>query len=259
MVSSNAVTSSAALSELQSDLTQLSTTLHEVFELMNTDMSQVGQAWQDGKYQEFVDGYKPQIQKCEIISEQYKLWCTKVLAPTIENVIAVERTDVGSGGGSVGGASAASTGTMAGVGATGAATVGSTIGSGFNVVGSQTPIQEPSSNRRIVSRPTADSKGSSTVSKIDSYLNNSNTKKPLSKMDKACIQDTGGVYNHGELGTPSDHHIERTISASDTTNDKLNGGLEVDAKIVKGKFGADTGVSSTLSQSDKIFIKCSKD
>ena len=92
--SSGAVTGSAALTELKKDLTQLSATLHEIFELMNMDMRNIGNDWQDGKYQEFVEGYRPQINKCEEISERYKEWCMRVLDPTIENVIAVEKTDV---------------------------------------------------------------------------------------------------------------------------------------------------------------------
>lgn len=91
---SGAVTGSAALTELKNDLTQLSTTLHEIYELMNTDMRNIGDAWQDGKYQEFVEGYRPQINKCEEIANRYAEWCQRVLDPTIENVIAVEKTDV---------------------------------------------------------------------------------------------------------------------------------------------------------------------
>lgn len=98
---SNAVTSSAALTELKTDLTKLSATLHEIFDLMNADMSQVGQAWQDGKYEEFVQGFRPQINKCEEISVRYGEWCSRVLDPTIENVVAVEKTDVGMGSGAV--------------------------------------------------------------------------------------------------------------------------------------------------------------
>ena len=112
---SNAVTSSAALTELKSDLTRLSATLHVIYDLMKTDMSQIGEAWQDGKYQEFIQGYEPQINKCEEISERYKEWCMKVLDPTIENVIAVERTDVsgGAGGGSTFGGGSATDGGVA--------------------------------------------------------------------------------------------------------------------------------------------------
>jgi len=110
MNTSRAVTSSAALIELKSDLTRLSNTLHVIFDLMNTDMSQVGQTWQDGKYEEFVQGYRPQINKCEEISVRYSEWCARVLDPTIENIIAVETTDVGGGGGSFGGGSSADIG-----------------------------------------------------------------------------------------------------------------------------------------------------
>lgn len=113
-MSSNAVTSSAALIELQNDLTQLSASLHIIFDLMNTDMKQVGAAWQDGKYEEFVNGYRPQINKCEEISVRYSEWCKKVLAPTIENVIAVENTDVVGAGTGVGAASIGDTSTGGG-------------------------------------------------------------------------------------------------------------------------------------------------
>lgn len=104
MASTNAITSSAALVELKTDLMRLSKTLHVIYDLMNADMSQVGQIWQDGKYEEFVQGYRPQINKCEETSVRYTEWCQRVLDPTIENVVAVEMTDVGGGGvSSVGG------------------------------------------------------------------------------------------------------------------------------------------------------------
>ena len=79
---------------------------------MNADMRQVNAAWQDGKYEEFVQGYQPQIRKCEEIANRYNDWCMKVLDPTIENVTAVENTDVSgsSVGGSVGGGSSIDTG-----------------------------------------------------------------------------------------------------------------------------------------------------
>ena len=106
MDSTNARVGSEALSVLKSDLTSLSNALHKIYELMQADMRQVNVAWQDSKYQEFVDNYQPQIQKCDEIANRYTEWCVKVLDPTIENVIAVETTDVGDGGGFVGGGSA---------------------------------------------------------------------------------------------------------------------------------------------------------
>ena len=113
---------SEALSVLKTDLTVLSKTLHDIYELMNADMRQVNVAWQDSKYQEFVDHYQPQIQKCDEIANRYAEWCARVLDPTIENVISVETTDVGSGNGSVGGwgSAAAVGGGMAAAGVAGA-------------------------------------------------------------------------------------------------------------------------------------------
>lgn len=94
-MTTSAKVSSAALTELKTDLTRLSKTLHQIYELMNIDMRQVNAvAWQDGKYEEFVQGYQPQIQKCEEIANRYTDWCTRVLDPNIENVVAVENTDV---------------------------------------------------------------------------------------------------------------------------------------------------------------------
>lgn len=112
MASSYLEVGSQGLTELKNDLTNLSKALHELFELMNADMCQVGEAWRDGKYEEFVNGYRPQINKCEEISERYAEWCKKVLEPAIEECIEIETTDVGgdSGSPSSGGAAYAASG-----------------------------------------------------------------------------------------------------------------------------------------------------
>lgn len=116
MASSYLEVGSQGLTELKNDLTNLSKALHELFELMNADMRQVGEAWRDGKYEEFVSGYRPQIAKCEEISERYAEWCKKVLEPAIEECIAIETTDVGgdSGNSTSGGVAAASGGGSSG-------------------------------------------------------------------------------------------------------------------------------------------------
>lgn len=107
MASSYLEVGSEGLKNLKDDLTKLSQSLHEVFELMNADMRQVGEAWRDGKYEEFVSGYRPQINKCEEISERYTEWCKRVLDPAIEECEDIETTDVGGDGGgtSTGGSS----------------------------------------------------------------------------------------------------------------------------------------------------------
>ena len=93
--------SSKALQELQSSLKQLSQTLHEIYDLMNADMTAVGEFWRDPKYEQFVESYRPKINKCEEISERYNEWCSSVLTPLIEKVIKIEETDVSGDGGTV--------------------------------------------------------------------------------------------------------------------------------------------------------------
>ena len=111
MASSYLEVGSRGLTDLKNDLTNLSKALHELYELMNTDMRQVGEAWRDGKYEEFISGYKPQINKCEEISERYSEWCKRVLDPAIDECIDIETQDVGGdGGGAVGGGASSSGG-----------------------------------------------------------------------------------------------------------------------------------------------------
>ena len=97
-MANNAVTSSAALDGLKNKLTQLSETLHDIYNMMSEDVTRLGETWQDSKYQEFLQGFKPRIDKCEEISVRYRDWCNKVLSPTIERIIAVEETDVSGSG-----------------------------------------------------------------------------------------------------------------------------------------------------------------
>ena len=167
MASSIARVSSAALIELKTDLTRLSRTLHQIYELMNADMRQVNAAWQDGKYEEFVQGYQPQIRKCEEIANRYNDWCMRVLDPSIEHVIDVERTDVG-GSSSLGGdsASAVAGGTMA------TSTTAGIVGkaSSFNMNG----------NKPIASRsPEADA--------IVNSLSSGGLKKPEADRDRKSV------------------------------------------------------------------------
>ena len=108
MNATNAEVSSEALTGLQENLRNLSSSLHDLYDVMNADMSQVRDFWQDPKYQEFVDGYKPQVNKCEEISQRYNQWCASVLQEAIDKVVKIEMADVG--GGFAGGSSTASIG-----------------------------------------------------------------------------------------------------------------------------------------------------
>lgn len=98
----DATVSSAELITLQSELVSLADQMHELYELMNSDVSSLGEAWRDQKYDEFLTGYKPQMDKMEEISERYREWATKDLQVTIDHVIDAEGVDVS--GDSVGGA-----------------------------------------------------------------------------------------------------------------------------------------------------------
>lgn len=100
---SGAKVSSAELITLQSDLVNLSNQLHELYELMNSDVSSLAEYWRDQKFDEFLSGYKPKMDEMEDISIRYNEWATKDLQVTIDNVIATEGVDVsGDSVGSVG-------------------------------------------------------------------------------------------------------------------------------------------------------------
>lgn len=102
MASSFLECGSESLTNLKEDLRKLSESLHEIYDLMSADLSQLGEAWRDGKYEEYVSGYLPYVKKCEEISQRYADWCTLVLDPAIEKCIAIESSDVGGDGGNIG-------------------------------------------------------------------------------------------------------------------------------------------------------------
>lgn len=226
MDSTIARVSSAALIELKNDLTQLSKALHVIYDLMNTDMRQVGEAWRDGKYQEFVQGYQPQIQKCEEIANRYAQWCSDVLQPTIENVIAVETTYVG--GNSVGSESV-------GDGTAVAANTGFNLGT----------TESSSSPQKPSSKVAAD---------IDAFLNKpaTHTKKPFSAADQACV-DKFGVGYHGIPSTEKESHVH---FGGTTGANQVTSGLEVDFGILKGKLGSE---ANSGSETVEGWAQCVKD
>ena len=110
--------SSQALGELQSDLRLLSTRLQELYETLNADMSDVEEFWKDPKYQEFVNGYKPQINKCEEISQRYNTWQSTVLQEAKDKATNIEMLNVGGSGlgASMSAGSAAGTATGSAIG-----------------------------------------------------------------------------------------------------------------------------------------------
>ena len=77
----------AELMTLQSELVSLASQMHELYELMSSDVWVIDEIWRDQKYDEFVAGYKPQMDKMEEISENYHEWATKDLQVIIDNCI----------------------------------------------------------------------------------------------------------------------------------------------------------------------------
>lgn len=90
----DAKVNSTDLLTLQSDLVQLSSQIHEAYDLMNSDVSSLGEYWRDQKFDEFLSGYKPYMDQMEEISERYREWATKDLQVTIDHVIATEGVSV---------------------------------------------------------------------------------------------------------------------------------------------------------------------
>lgn len=219
MAANNAEVSSEALTGLQTDLTQLSNSLHEIFDLMNADMSQVGEAWRDGKYEEFVNGYRPQINKCEEISVRYHDWCTRILSPAIERVVEVEQSNVGGDGS---GASVSSGSAAAGAGAAGAAGVATGAGvgekQGFNMGEAIGKVQRKEATNKIV---------------------NSINNKPLTKADKMC-QDIQPGSRARIVGKGESPDIEWTDEMSVTAaNAERRTKAEAGLDIGVAKLGSD--------------------
>ena len=240
MASSNAEVSSQALSGLQNNLSELSGKIQGICDTLNSDRERMGEAWRDSKFQEFRQGFQPQINKCSELSQKYSDYA-KLLGPAIEQVVLIERAEVGGegGGGSAGAVSVASVGTGVS-GATPSAGIGGggSIGSSFNLDG----------------KKTAGSKSTSEViSGIDALLNKPKTKKPLSKADIECQKEFGSEY-HGVPSSKDEAHVH--WGGNTPGNNEVSSGLEVDLGIIKGKLG---GKATDGSMTPEGWAKCEKD
>lgn len=279
MATSGAVTGSVALTELKKDLTELSATLHEIYELMSEDMRNVGEAWQDGKYQEFVDGYRPQINKCEEISERYKEWCMRVLDPTIENVIAVEKTDVGGGGsgsvsGTFGGADATSTGTgsnAVGAGVGGAAAAASkprSIGrlSRKSYMGNRTPsestvLSAKSTSGRLSTRTSNPAAGTTSGRSATKPMTSASPNTATSATKPATNTSQTGAKIGDSEGTVSRFPIGAKKTSTQTAQTKSSKSTSQPAKkqsSAQKLFAEADEICKTDNRSDKFRAKLAK-
>ena len=134
-MSHSAITSSVALEDLKSDLMLLSENLKEVHSDMKADMTNVGEFWQDAKYQDFINGFQPQIDRCLQIATRYEEWCKTVLQTTIDNAVAIEQTNVTGDGAGVSSSGASVATNTSGVSDAGvnAQPAGDSLASKFNM------------------------------------------------------------------------------------------------------------------------------
>lgn len=90
-----AYVSSAKLIDLQSQLNQLANNLDECYQLLCEDVKQLGESWQDEKYEEFDVEFKDTREKIAEIAEKYRQWANTHLPPRIELAQQMEGQRVG--------------------------------------------------------------------------------------------------------------------------------------------------------------------
>ena len=225
MAGNNANVSSNALTELQSDLRTLSSKLHELYDTMNADMSNITEFWQDQKYQDFVSGYRPQINKCEEISQRYNKWCSSVLQEAIDKVVEIEMANVSMDGGSV--SSASGSAAAATVGAATAASAKSSKASEFNTG------TKPSGNKRqVVERfKTKPSKGQP---KKVNQVEQQPTKDTKLSYAEETAQDVNKAAAAMCASDPKAKAKIRVENNYEGDNLKAGGKLEASGKVLKG-------------------------
>lgn len=92
---SSGYVSSKALIDLQTELKQLSENLMEVYDLINQNVASVHEDWEDGKFEEFYNEFKPQNELIFDLSEKYMEWANNYLPPRIELAIEYEKAKTG--------------------------------------------------------------------------------------------------------------------------------------------------------------------
>jgi hypothetical protein len=273
MATNNAVTSSVALTGLRDELNKLSGTLHEISELMSEDMTQLGKAWQDAKYQDFVQGYKPQINKCEEISKRYKAWCTSKLDPIIKKVVSLENQSVIVEGETAGGSdynSASGDGTAT-------TDASASVGESFNMGDQKTGSQHVQTQHEMPQTQTipesfagnVESKKPSFKEKAMNLFDDLKTRAIGSEDDIECQKKKGWNYRAVEVTDPSDPNLIHVKQTSEHTGShfEFEGSMEssagVDIPVVDAKVGVAQklqpkyigGVDKEIVTSEHV-IKC---
>lgn len=227
MGANNAEVSSVALTGLQTDLTSLSNTLHEIYDLMNADMNQVKEFWQDPKYEEFRNGYSKQIKHCEDVSVRYSEWCNKILTPAIDKVVEIERADVGGDGGGISSMGAgAGAGATAGAAAAAGASAKNSKTSRFNT-GKKTSVAQKSSTDKKNPAVTTSPSAKSEKKKFE-------TDGALEEADNLCRHLEGNEHSQAiSAKDPNAKNVKMMEFNVSNVGGEWNAGGEVNAKAAK--------------------------
>ncbi len=73
-----------SLEKLQSELKSLSNALMDCYNLLNSQLLELSEDWQDSKYDEFEEEFKSSKEKIREISERYLEFADKYLPPRIQ-------------------------------------------------------------------------------------------------------------------------------------------------------------------------------
>ena len=92
---SSGYVSSKALMDLQTELKQLSENIMEVYDLINQNVVSVHEDWDDEKFEEFYEDFKPKNELIFDLSEKYMEWANNYLPPRIELAIKYEKAKTG--------------------------------------------------------------------------------------------------------------------------------------------------------------------
>ena len=84
-----------SLENLRAELKILSERLMDGYELLNSQLSELSEDWQDAKFDEFEEEFKTSKKKIREISERYLEFADKYLPPRIEQIRII--TDRGMG------------------------------------------------------------------------------------------------------------------------------------------------------------------
>lgn len=91
----NATAELDELYKLQNELINLSREIDDVCEFIETDLRNLNYSWDDRKFDELVESITPKRLKIKMISECYYAWAKTVLQKHIDDLIALNGSNMG--------------------------------------------------------------------------------------------------------------------------------------------------------------------